>query len=252
MFSVADCTLWLWPSWGDLSWLDLPHPDVNCLVWFPTRSLHEDDAVLWAGRPVPFPVLPPALPSSGAAAEGESNDIRRQQLDRRRRDAKVYVKVKRRPDDGPQDDQRVDGDDVLREGVQARAMDRAMGLLVDLVRLNVACSSGGWLQIGDPDAGHPARTEAGSGTTSGTASPINKLCGKLEELSATQRRLHFPTAPALRVHGSPVFALRYRLVDYCHQVALVQSNASVPLAAAPGLTCTFSVTLPHGYHVNLR
>ncbi|KAJ1529431.1 hypothetical protein ONE63_006210 [Megalurothrips usitatus] len=106
------------------------------------------------------------------------------------------------------------------------------------MRLNVACSSGGWLHIGDPqDSGLP---------------PPGRLCGKLEELSAAQRRLHFPTPPALHVHGQLVFALRYRLVDYCHQVALVQSNASVPLAASPGLTCTFSVTLPHGYHVNMR
>lgn len=107
-----------------------------------------------------------------------------------------------------------------------------MGLLVDLMRLNVACSSGGWLHLGDSEG--------------------SRLCGKLEELSASQRRVHFPRAPSLRVHGSPVFVLRYRLVDYCHQVALVDRNATIALAASSELTCTFSVMLPHGYHVNLR
>lgn len=137
-----------------------------------------------------------------------------------------------------------------------------MGLLVDLMRLNVACSSGGWLHIGDPvavlgsgaDRADPGATRTPSAPPPQAAAPgpANRLCGKLEELTEPQRRLHFASAPALRVHGAPVFALRYRLVDYCHQVALTQSNASVPLAASPGLTCTFSVTLPHGYHVHLR
>ncbi|XP_052132202.1 uncharacterized protein LOC113207672, partial [Frankliniella occidentalis] len=233
-----DCTLWLWPSWGDLSWLDLPQP-ADCVVWFPSRSFHESDAIVWAGAS-PSAV---ASPTEG----GDDNAIRRGQQDGRRRRARRAPNLRnanRRPNDGQdsQDDQRVDGDDVMREG---RDMQRAMGLLVDLMRLNVACSSGGWLHIGEPAGG-------GSLAPSLSAPPANRLCGKLEELTAPQRRLHFQAAPALRVHGAPVFALRYRLVDYCHRVALVQRNASVPLAASPGLTCTFSVSLPHGYHVNLR
>lgn len=91
--------LWLWPSWGDLSWLDLPQP-ADCVVWFPARSLHEGDATLRAdGLPV------------------DSNAIRRQQDSRRRRAPRTPLrsaKRDKRPADS-QDDQRVDGDDVMRE-----------------------------------------------------------------------------------------------------------------------------------------
>ncbi|KAK3922171.1 Phosphoglycolate phosphatase [Frankliniella fusca] len=246
-----DCTLWLWPAWGDLSWLDLPQP-ADCVVWFPSRNLRESDATLWAVAG-PGRLGSPTASSSSSPESGDDNSIRRgqqqrqQQQDGRRRRARRAPNLRnanRRANDAQdsQDDQRVDGDDVMRE---ARGMQRAMGLLVDLIRLNVACSSGGWLHIGELPGG-------GSLAPSLLTPPPNRLCGKLEELAAPQRRMHFQSAPALRVHAAPVFALRYRLVDYCHQVALVQRNASVPLAASPGLTCTFSVTLPHGYHINLR
>ncbi|GLV32032.1 lectin-24A [Carabus blaptoides fortunei] len=94
------------------------------------------------------------------------------------------------------------------------------GLVLELTRLNVPCSGGGFLQF--------------SGT--GNNSQYHRqavLCGKLEELADNDRQLYFPDlrnhAPLLHLYGHPVFSLHYHLVDHCYNVTFVTRNGSFEL-----------------------
>lgn len=83
------------------------------------------------------------------------------------------------------------------------------------------------------------------------------LCGKLEELNASERKLYFPSlsesnVPFLVVHKNPVFSLNYRFVDYCYNVTFVSRNGSLILNPVKNLLCHFRVLLPYGNRVLLR
>lgn len=121
------------------------------------------------------------------------------------------------------------------------------GLVLELTRLNVPCSGGGFLQFSGSDAATFRRSHPSS---------AGKLCGKLEELPDQDRRFYFPSikerVPALRVHSYPVFALSYRLVDYCYNVTFVARNGSFDLIPTGNLYCTFKIYMPYGYRVLLK
>lgn len=105
--------------------------------------------------------------------------------------------------------------------------------LIDLHKLNVPCSSG-FVKFA-------------------LNSPT--LCGKLEQIPATNRRhlyLSSLSRPELEIHGRPTFAATYRLVDHCHDVLLTERNGSFEVGPTTKLFCSYKIHLPYGNRVALR
>ncbi|KAM7348381.1 uncharacterized protein ACRADG_007714 isoform 6-T15 [Cochliomyia hominivorax] len=109
------------------------------------------------------------------------------------------------------------------------------GMLVELQRLNVPCASGGYIRFN----GHKV------------------LCGKLEELEASDRVYHFNVEDeeaSVQFYKNPMFSLSYKLVDYCYNVST--SNESGEFYIRPSmkdsLECYFRIHLPYGNRVLLR
>ncbi|KAJ6638368.1 Galactose-specific lectin nattectin, partial [Pseudolycoriella hygida] len=106
------------------------------------------------------------------------------------------------------------------------------GLLVHLTRLNVPCINGGYVSIGEN----------------------NFLCGKLEDLSLSERTYYFSyhqnTSVALNNH--PMFSLNYKLVDYCYNITLTEQNSSYYMQPKASLECYFKIHLPYGNRVELN
>lgn len=125
------------------------------------------------------------------------------------------------------------------------------GLVLDLTRLNVPCTGGGFLQF------------SGNGNTSQYHShnhyrthKQSHICGKLEELPEPDRRIYFPTSrnhpPFLHIHGNPMFSLTYHLVDYCYNITFTSRNSSFELRPNEKVNCMFKIFLPYGNRVVLR
>lgn len=153
---------------------------------------------------------------------------------------------------------------VLFPGSTAVDSDRR-GLVVELTRLNVPCPTGGFLQFSSSafPHGNSSTTEQPVSRSRTTRSRHQQLCGKLEELPPSGRRLYFPApslssstsspiTPSLRLHGNPIFAFTYRLVDYCYNVTLTSRNDTLILRPTAGLHCTFRIHLPYGNRVSLH
>jgi hypothetical protein len=139
------------------------------------------------------------------------------------------------------------------------------GLVVELTRLNVPCSAGGFLQFSSssfPESTNSSSAQKLTFPSRDTKSRHPQLCGKLEELPPSGRRFYFPATslssttssitPSLHLHGNPIFAFTYRLVDYCYNVTLTSRNDSLLLRPTAGLHCTFRIHLPYGNRVSLR
>ncbi|XP_045464827.1 uncharacterized protein LOC123674047 [Harmonia axyridis] len=118
------------------------------------------------------------------------------------------------------------------------------GVIVELSRLNIPCSKG-YLHF------------AGLNTSQQQHYRSRKqshLCGKLEELPESDRRIYFPvshTPPLMRLMNDPVFTLSYHLVDYCYNITFLTRNGSFELKPTGELMCTFKIYLPHGNRVAL-
>lgn len=106
------------------------------------------------------------------------------------------------------------------------------GLLVQLTRLNVPCVNGGYISFGDH----------------------HFLCGKLEDLTSSERTHYFPTHTntAVRLHKHPLFRLTYKLVDYCYNVTLTDRNNSYFVQPRSTLECYFRIHMPYGYRIELN
>ncbi|KAK6632813.1 hypothetical protein RUM43_013584 [Polyplax serrata] len=122
------------------------------------------------------------------------------------------------------------------------------GLLIELTRLNVPCSGGGFIQFVEDSVNNNSEQ---------VFNAPKKLCGKLEELNVVERKLYFPSLseskrPYLLVHKSPMFSLNYHLVDYCYNVTFISRNGSLVLNPVKNLLCHFRVHLPYGNRVLLR
>ena len=107
---------------------------------------------------------------------------------------------------------------------------RQQGLIVKLTRLNVRCDVGN------------------------VAFSFNLLCGKLEEISPSNREYYFPPSqprPRLVLLGKPVFAFTYELVDFCYNVSLTAPNDSVVINPLLKIFCNYKISLPYGYRVNV-
>jgi hypothetical protein len=154
---------------------------------------------------------------------------------------------------------------VFFPGSIAAETDRR-GLVVELTRLNVPCSAGGFLQFSSssfPQRVNSSAIQKPTIHSRATKSRHQQLCGKLEELPPSGRRLYFPApmlssatsssiTPSLHLHGNPIFAFTYRLVDYCYNVTLTSRNDTLFLRPTAELHCTFRIHLPYGNRVSLH
>ncbi|XP_035898286.1 uncharacterized protein LOC118505883 isoform X4 [Anopheles stephensi] len=148
--------------------------------------------------------------------------------------------------------------------------DELPGLLVQLTRLNTPCRGGGFLRF-MPDPGQQQEAGGDTGDTAGGNTHFNShddeqsrargghqtisLCGKLEELPASERAFHFQSHhnTTLWLHNSPLFSLQYRLVDYCYNMTLREQNGTVQLRPGDAsLDCYFRIHLPYGYRIALQ
>lgn len=114
-----------------------------------------------------------------------------------------------------------------------RIREPSPGLLIKLMRLNVPCSSGGFLQFN--------RTIS--------------MCGKLEEFPESRRTLYFHSFAntTLSVVNHPKFHFVYKLVDHCYNVTLLERNSSFVIRPTHlALKCHFKIHLPFGNRVRLR
>lgn len=105
------------------------------------------------------------------------------------------------------------------------------GLLIQLTRLNVPCDNGGYIIFTDQ----------------------NYLCGKLEDLEANERSYYFPLHQHTNVmlHKSPAFSMRFKLVDYCYNMTLIDRNNSILLEPNDTFECYFKIHLPYGNRIEL-
>jgi hypothetical protein len=103
-------------------------------------------------------------------------------------------------------------------------------MLVKLLRLNVPCSSGGFIRF----------------------NKTVSLCGKLEEMSESQRTLYFHSyaTTSFSILGYPKFHFTYKLVDYCYNVTLTNQNTSFVIQ--PTYLCHFKIHLPFGNEISLK
>jgi len=110
---------------------------------------------------------------------------------------------------------------------------REQGLIVKFTRLNIQCNIGNV-----------------SFSLNGSVS----LCGKLEEISPSNREYYFPPSlhrPRLLLLGRPVFAVSYKSVDFCYNVTLTAPNDSVIINPLLKIFCNYKISLPYGYRVNV-
>lgn len=149
------------------------------------------------------------------------------------------------------------------------------GMVVQLKRLNVPCSSG-----------HMQLTTISNGAAADPASsssPPSVVCGKLEELPATSRTFYFrgvegeaegnysrgsaggdvspaetsAVLAALSVVNRAVFSVAYRTVDACYNTTLTDASRSIRLrspsaTSAEPLECYFRIHLPYGYRIKIN
>ncbi|XP_055384716.1 uncharacterized protein LOC129614250 isoform X2 [Condylostylus longicornis] len=104
--------------------------------------------------------------------------------------------------------------------------------LVKIKKLNVACDSGGYLQIKNK----------------------TKLCGKYEEIRKTDLLHHFEIDENsfIIIHKNVMFSIEYQLVDYCYNMLLTDRNNSFKVEVnREYLDCNFKIHLPYGNQVNL-
>lgn len=81
------------------------------------------------------------------------------------------------------------------------------------------------------------------------------LCGKLEQIPVASRRwLYYPNSKnmVLELHGRPMFAANFHLVDHCHDVLLTARNGSFEIGPADRLFCSYKIHLPYGSRVAMR
>lgn len=107
-------------------------------------------------------------------------------------------------------------------------------MLVKLLRLNVPCTSGGYVRFNETIT----------------------LCGKLEELSESQRTIYFHSFnnTSFKVFNYPKFYFVYKLVDYCYNITLMDENSSfiIQPTSQMALKCHFKIHLPYGHEIALK
>lgn len=103
--------------------------------------------------------------------------------------------------------------------------------LIELHKLNVPCAKGG--------------IKYSQNTT--------ELCGKLEQISMDNRKYYTENSDAvIQIRGRPTFAVTFRIVDYCHEVFLIERNGSFVVGPTEKIWCSFTIHLPYGNKVAIR
>lgn len=134
------------------------------------------------------------------------------------------------------------------------------GLLIRLTRLYIPCNQG-YLEFmnhtlpnNTARSSSPPHPSAPSKTPPGSTS---KICGKLEEISETEREFYFSPnlieyAPQLIITGECVFSLTYHFVDHCYNTSITKFNDSIVLYTSNKvLQCNFYILQQYGYRINL-
>lgn len=154
------------------------------------------------------------------------------------------------------------------------------GLLLQLNRLNVPCSSG-LLQF-STSAG--AVTSHASQSSASPNSSSRNICGKLEELPVDSRTLYFrhqqqqqpqsegavdsgqvdgvlgmaTSEVLLAAVNRAVFSVAFRTVDACYNTTLTEPSRSIRVRSPSGgvgeepLECYFKIHLPYGYRIKIN
>lgn len=107
------------------------------------------------------------------------------------------------------------------------------GVLIKVLRLNVPCGSGGYLQFNRSIS----------------------MCGKLEEFADNRRTLYFESYAntTLSTYNYPKFHFVYKLVDYCYNITLLDRNSSFVIQPTNlALKCHFKIHLPFGNRIRLK
>lgn len=107
----------------------------------------------------------------------------------------------------------------------------SQGVLFKLLRLNVPCDGGGYLQV--------------NGSI--------KMCGKLEEITDNRRVFYTNTNLAIKAFNFPNFLFIYKLEDYCYNITLQNQNDSfVILPEHIRSKCHLKIHLPYGNQISLK
>lgn len=119
--------------------------------------------------------------------------------------------------------------------LQSTAAGPPPGILVNIQRLNVPCSSGSYVRIANSE---------------------KVICGKLEELNSNERTYHFDIVKSstIQFYKNPMFSLTYKLVDYCYNLTLTNETGEFYIApmGRETLECYFHIHLPYGNKIDLQ
>lgn len=110
---------------------------------------------------------------------------------------------------------------------------KSAGLLIKLLRFNVPCSNGGFLQFNQ----------------------TIEVCGKLEELPENRRTFYFKSYAntSWSVYNHPKVYFVYKLVDHCYNITFLDRNNSFTIEPTKSaLRCHFKIHLPFGNGIELK
>lgn len=111
--------------------------------------------------------------------------------------------------------------------------EKTAGLLIKLLRFNVPCNNGGFLQFKQSIT----------------------MCGKLEELPESRRTLYFKSYAntTWSLFNYPKVYFVYKLVDHCYNITFLERNSSFVIEPTVlALKCHFKIHLPFGNQVELK
>lgn len=222
----------------------------NCTVFFPSRRPHDFQHTHNLNMTSSTATSPSASPTSSSS----SSFFATNESDATASSSSNTIDASASADAG--------GDDATSTTVASG------GLIVQLTRLNVPCkpakAGGAYLAFSTttntitttlhnhtaPSATAPSQTP----TQNIPSSYRDHVCGKLEDLPASERTRYFPLGQqtGLRLVRHPTFRLRYDLVDTCYNVSFRGQNGSYFVRPRDTINCTFTVHLPYGNRIRLR
>ena len=121
----------------------------------------------------------------------------------------------------------------LSSSIHDQPNEKSAGILIKLLRFNVPCSNGGFLQFNKSIT----------------------ICGKLEELPESRRILYFKSYAntTWSVFNYPKVYFVYKLVDHCYNITFLERNSSFVIEPTLlALKCHFKIHLPFGNQIELK
>lgn len=117
--------------------------------------------------------------------------------------------------------------------IENKSDKKSGGLLIKLLRFNVPCSNGGFLQFNQNIT----------------------ICGKLEELPENRRTFYYKSFANSNwsVYNHPKVNFAYKLVDHCYNITFLDYNSSFTIEPTKlALRCHFKIHLPFGNDIQLK